>query len=94
MLLVNFINKSRLSGMTIRNAILTACFTRLRPVLISASVMMLAMIPLAFGADESFSALKSMSVAVIGGLFSFIFLVLIVLPVLYEGGVYEGIKKK
>ena len=92
MLLINLINQNRSRDMTMRKAILMACSTRLRPVLISALSIMLIMLSLGFGLDESLSGLKSMSVAVIGGLFSFIFIVLIVMPVLYEGGVYEGKK--
>ncbi|ARI76482.1 efflux RND transporter permease subunit [Halobacillus mangrovi] len=71
--------------MIIREAIIEACGTRLRPVVMTAIATICAMIPLLFGPTEDGSLVsKSLAVVVIGGLAGATVLTLVVVPVFYE----------
>jgi multidrug efflux pump subunit AcrB len=71
--------------MIIRDAILEACGTRLRPVVMTAVATICAMLPLLFGHTEDGSLVsKSLAVVVIGGLAGATVLTLVVVPVFYE----------
>lgn len=71
--------------MIIRDAILEACGTRLRPVVMTAIATICAMLPLLFGHTEDGSLVsKSLAVVVIGGLAGATVLTLVVVPVFYE----------
>ncbi|PFG05375.1 efflux RND transporter permease subunit [Bacillus sp. es.034] len=71
--------------MIIRDAILEACGTRLRPVVMTAITTICAMLPLLFGHTEDGSLVsKSLAVVVIGGLAGATVLTLVVVPVFYE----------
>ncbi|WP_347551415.1 efflux RND transporter permease subunit [Pseudalkalibacillus hwajinpoensis] len=71
--------------MIIRDAIIEACGTRLRPVIMTAIATICAMIPLLFGHSEDGSLVsQSLAVVVIGGLSGATVLTLIIVPVFYE----------
>ncbi|OIU71670.1 efflux RND transporter permease subunit [Rossellomorea aquimaris] len=71
--------------MIIRDAIIEACGTRLRPVVMTAVATICAMLPLLFGHTEDGSLVsKSLAVVVIGGLAGATVLTLVVVPVFYE----------
>ncbi|MFD1019508.1 efflux RND transporter permease subunit [Thalassobacillus hwangdonensis] len=71
--------------MIIRDAIIEACGTRLRPVLMTAIATICAMLPLLFGHSEAGSLVsKSLAVVVIGGLAGATVLTLVIVPVFYE----------
>jgi len=57
---------------------------RLRPVLMTAAVALLGLVPLAFAHGIGSEVQRPLAVVVIGGLVSSTFLTLIVLPVLYQ----------
>ena len=57
---------------------------RLRPVLMTALVALLGLVPLAFAHGIGSEVQRPLAVVVIGGLVSSTFLTLIVLPVLYQ----------
>jgi len=70
---------------TIREAILEASQTRVRPILMTATATICAMIPLLFSKPETGSVVsKSLAVVVIGGLTVSTLLTLIIVPVVYE----------
>ena len=69
-------------------AIITGCLLRLRPVLMTALVAMLGLIPLALSHGIGSEVQRPLAVVVIGGLVSSTLLTLIVLPTLY--GVFAG----
>lgn len=71
-------------GMTMREAILEAGATRLRPILMTALATVGALIPLAIGAEGSGLISKGLGVTVIGGLISSTVLTLIIVPLVYE----------
>lgn len=71
--------------MIIRDAIIEACGTRLRPVVMTAVATIFAMLPLLFAPSETGSLVsKSLAVVVIGGLAGATILTLVIVPVFYE----------
>lgn len=71
-------------GKSMREAILEAGVTRLRPILMTAIATIGALIPLAIGAEGSGLISKGLGITVIGGLVSSTLLTLIIVPVVYE----------
>jgi multidrug efflux pump subunit AcrB len=77
--------KQNESHMNIRDAILEAAGTRMRPILMTAIATVFAMIPLLFGDPEMGSIVsQSLAIVVIGGLTAATLLTLIVVPAIYE----------
>jgi multidrug efflux pump subunit AcrB len=71
-------------GMTMREAVLEAGATRLRPILMTAIATVGALIPLAIGSGGGGLISKGLGITVIGGLISSTLLTLIVVPIVYE----------
>jgi len=83
-LLVEFAIEAERDGATQREAILSACHERARPIVMTTVAMAAGMLPtaLAIGAGGEFRA--PMAIAVIGGLISSTLLSLVLVPVVYE----------
>jgi cobalt-zinc-cadmium resistance protein CzcA len=86
--LVSYINQLRAEGLPDETAIAHGCLLRLRPVLMTALVAMLGLIPMALSHGIGSEVQRPLAVVVIGGLISSTLLTLIVLPTLY--GVFAG----
>lgn len=71
-------------GMTLRDAILEAGATRLRPILMTAIATIGALVPLAVGSGGGGLISKGLGISVIGGLTSSTLLTLIIVPIVYE----------
>ncbi|MFP3356479.1 efflux RND transporter permease subunit [Planococcus sp. SIMBA_143] len=71
-------------GMTVRNALLEAGTTRLRPILMTAIATIGAMIPMALSSGGGGLVSQDLAITVIGGLLSSTLLTLVVVPVVYE----------
>jgi multidrug efflux pump subunit AcrB len=71
-------------GMSMREAVLEAGVTRLRPILMTAIATIGALIPLAIGSGGGGLISKGLGITVIGGLTSSTLLTLIVVPIVYE----------
>jgi cobalt-zinc-cadmium resistance protein CzcA len=83
--LVSYINSlRRQEGMEVHQAVLSGCVMRLRPVLMTALVALLGLVPLALSQGIGSEVQRPLAVVVIGGLVSSTFLTLVVLPVLYK----------
>ena len=82
--LVSFIRQCRESGMAQTDAIVEGCRHRFRPVMMTAAVAMLALIPMLLSTGPGSEVTRPLAVVVIGGLFSSTSLTLLVLPVLYR----------
>jgi len=83
--LVDRIIRMERSGLTMREAILEAGVTRLRPILMTAIATIGALIPLAIGSGGGGGLVsKGLGITVIGGLISSTLLTLIVVPIAYE----------
>jgi multidrug efflux pump len=93
--LVDYINKLRKRGLELREAVLAAGATRLRPVLLTAVTTILGLLPMVTGVSYDFHNLRiswvsessqwwsSMAIVVIFGLMVATFLTLVIVPVLY-----------
>lgn len=84
LVLVSTINQLREQHSSLREAILEASQTRLRPVLITALVAILGFLPMALSQGAGAEVQKPLATVVIGGIFSSTLLTLIVLPVIYH----------
>lgn len=82
--LVSYINKLRQDGMQDDEAVINGCLLRLRPVLMTALVALLGLIPLALAHGIGSEVQRPLAVVVIGGLLSSTSLTLLVLPALYS----------
>ncbi|WP_226679211.1 efflux RND transporter permease subunit [Mesobacillus jeotgali] len=71
-------------GLTMREAVLEAGATRLRPILMTAIATVGALIPLAIGSGGGGLISKGLAITVIGGLTSSTLLTLIIVPIVYE----------
>jgi heavy metal efflux system protein len=82
--LVSFIRQLREQGLSTDEAIREGCLHRFRPVMMTAMVALLALIPMLFSDGPGSEVTKPLAVVVIGGLFSSTSLTLLLLPVLYR----------
>ena len=82
-LLVDFANRARRGGATLRDALWEAGQVRLRPILMTTAAMVAGMLPLALGLGESGEVQAPMGRAIIGGVITSTALTLVVVPVLY-----------
>lgn len=72
-------------GLDVREALLEGGKVRLRPILMTALATVVALIPLAIGAESGGLISQGLGITVIGGLVSSTFLTLFVVPIVYEG---------
>ena len=83
--LVDRINQNRTDkGMSIRDSLVEAGKTRLRPILMTAFATVAALIPLALTTSSGTLISKGLAITVIGGLTSSTVLTLVIIPVMYE----------
>lgn len=82
-LLIDFIKKSMDAGTERYDAIIAAGKTRLRPILMTTSAMVMGMVPLALGLGEGGEQSAPMAHAVIGGVITSTLLTLVVVPVIF-----------
>ncbi|MBV7328657.1 efflux RND transporter permease subunit [Chloroflexi bacterium TSY] len=83
-LLVDFANKERAKGASADLAMRRAGPVRLRPILMTALSLILAMIPIVIGISEGSEFRQSMSIAIMGGMITSTLLTLFVVPVSYS----------
>lgn len=82
-LLIDFIKKAMDQGISRYDAILQAGKTRLRPILMTTSAMVMGMVPLALGLGEGGEQSAPMAHAVIGGVITSTLLTLVVVPIIF-----------
>ena len=82
--LVSYMNKLREDGHRLDDAVTSGALLRLRPVLMTALVALLGLVPLAFADGIGSEVQRPLAIVVIGGLVSSTLLTLILLPVLYQ----------
>jgi len=81
---VDRVGQNRETGMNIRESLIEAGKTRLRPIIMTAFATICALIPLAMTQSEGNLISKGLAVAVIGGLTTSTLLTLVIVPVFYE----------
>jgi cobalt-zinc-cadmium resistance protein CzcA len=89
-ILVSYINKLRLEGMGIQQATLSASLLRLRPIMMTALVACLGLLPAAMSTGVGSDTQKPFAIVVVAGLISRLVLGFFVNPVLYQMVAKEG----
>ena len=82
--LVSYIRNLRDDGLSQEKAIMQGCRQRFRPVLMTATVAMLGLIPMLFATGPGSEVQRPLAIVVIGGLVTSTLLTLVVLPTLYK----------
>ena len=82
--LISVINDLRKQGMSIREAVRQGTLLRLRPVLITASVAILGLIPMLLSSGVGAETQRPLATVVVFGLFTSTALTLLLLPLMYE----------
>jgi multidrug efflux pump subunit AcrB len=84
-ILVDRVIRNRaLRGLSTQEALIEAGRTRLRPILMTATATMLALVPLALGFNQGTIIAADLATVVIGGLFTSTMLTLLVVPVMFS----------
>ncbi|MBI2770444.1 MAG: efflux RND transporter permease subunit [Burkholderiales bacterium] len=82
--LVTFLNDQRKHGLSIRDAVRQGAAMRLRPVLMTASVAILGLVPMLLSSGVGAETQRPLATVVVGGLITSTLLTLLLLPLLYE----------
>ena len=82
--LLSFINELRDKGLSVAEAVRKGAEMRLRPVLMTASVAILGLVPMLLSSGVGAETQRPLASVVVGGLITSTLLTLILLPVIYE----------
>ena len=82
--LVSYIRRLREDGKSVVEAVREGCVARFRPVMMTATVALLGLVPFLFATGPGSEVQKPLAIVVIGGLISSTLLTLVVLPALYR----------
>lgn len=82
--LVNFFNELRHKGRSIADTVRQGALLRLRPVLMTASVAILGLVPMLFSTGVGAETQRPLATVVVGGLITSTLLTLLLLPAVYE----------
>jgi cobalt-zinc-cadmium resistance protein CzcA len=82
--LVSFINELRDNGVPLHEAVRQGTMLRLRPVLMTASVAILGLVPMLISSGVGAEVQRPLATVVVGGLLTSTFLTLVLLPMIYE----------
>lgn len=82
--LIDRVQQLREMGRSVREALMEAGQSRLRPIIMTAGATVFALMPLALGLSKGTIISKGLAVVVIGGLTTSTILTLLIVPVVYE----------
>jgi multidrug efflux pump subunit AcrB len=82
-LIVDFAHKLESQGMSVADAVVTACRVRLRPILMTSLATIIGMLPMAMKLGEGGEQYTPMARAIIGGLTSSVILTVFIVPAAY-----------
>jgi heavy metal efflux system protein len=83
-ILVGQFNHHRAKGMPLREAVITGAKDRVRPVMMTALIAGVGMLPMALSTGIGSEIQRPLARVIVGGMLSAVLLTLLVLPVLYE----------
>jgi HAE1 family hydrophobic/amphiphilic exporter-1 len=83
-ILVDYINHGRKSGLNMVDAIVEAAKVRIRPIIMTTLCTLLGLIPMAFSTGEGSEIRAPLAITVIGGLTVSTILTMIIIPILYS----------
>ncbi|GKS12557.1 swarming motility protein SwrC [Paenibacillus chitinolyticus] len=90
--LIDRVQQLRDQGVGVRESLISAGLTRLRPIIMTAGATVFALMPLALGMSKGTIISKGLAVVVIGGLVTSTVLTLVVVPIIYE--LIESFKRR
>lgn len=90
--LVSYIRGLREEGRSVREAVVEGAQLRFRPVMMTATVAMLGLIPFLFSTGPGSEVQRPLAIVVIGGLITSTLLTLVVLPTIYRWFDEEGVE--
>jgi cobalt-zinc-cadmium resistance protein CzcA len=82
--MVSFLNDLRRRGLSVRDAVRQGAELRLRPVLMTASVAILGLVPMLLSTGVGAETQRPLATVVVGGLITSTLLTLLLLPLIYE----------
>ncbi len=82
--LISYVRGQREAGVDVPTSVMRGCEQRFRPVLMTATVAMLALVPFLFATGPGSEVQRPLAIVVIGGLITSTLLTLVVLPTLYR----------
>ena len=82
--MMSYFNQLQALGMTVEKVVMEGAKRRLRPVLMTASIAAVGLVPLLFATGPGSEIQKPLAVVVIGGLVTSTLLTLVILPILYQ----------
>ena len=81
--LVSCVSQLRQQGRPVVEAVAAACDSRLRPILMTASITVFSLIPMLLAAGPGAEVQRPLATVVVGGLFTSTLATLLVLPAMY-----------
>ena len=88
--LVSFMNKLQADGLTVREAVRQGAELRLRPVLMTATVAILGLVPMLLSHGVGADTQRPLAIVVVGGLVTSTALTFLLLPLIYEWAETRG----
>jgi multidrug efflux pump subunit AcrB len=82
-LIVDFAHRLRLEGLPVRDAVISSCRVRLRPILMTSLATIIGMIPMALKLGTGAEQYAPMAQAIIGGLSASVLLTIFIVPAAY-----------
>jgi HAE1 family hydrophobic/amphiphilic exporter-1 len=82
-ILVDYTNQLRAEGVSLQEAVLTACPIRLRPILMTSLATIAAAVPMALGYGAGAETRAPLARSIIGGIFLSTLVTLIIVPIFY-----------
>jgi HAE1 family hydrophobic/amphiphilic exporter-1 len=82
-LIVDFAHRLRLDGLNVRDAVITSCRVRLRPILMTSLATIIGMIPMALKLGTGSEQYAPMAQAIIGGLSASVLFTIFIVPAAY-----------
>src|SRR5579863_906828 len=82
-LIVDFAHRLRLDGLSVKDAVITSCRVRLRPILMTSLATIIGMIPMAMKLGTGAEQYAPMAQAIIGGLSASVLLTIFIVPAAY-----------
>lgn len=92
--MVEFLNDRRRQGLAVRDAVRSGAAMRLRPVLMTASVAILGLIPMLISTGVGAETQRPLATVVVGGLFTSTALTLLLLPLMYEWSELRAMRRR
>jgi len=80
---ISYVNELRLQGMSITDAAHLSALARLRPIMMTALVAALGLLPAALSTGVGSDSQKPFALVIVGGLFSRLLISVFLMPVLY-----------